>query len=474
MIFSWLVITIVSTRFLPIAVFGKYILYNISITLLTTLSQSFITNTLLRLYPQYKQTNKLDDFVSNMFYYLLISTTVTIILILLAYCLVPNLLNKILPFNIIYLIIPLIILNIYNFFLSIYRATGNVILYGFFNFWQMIGSFGIGFLVYTYNNQEATDFYLGFIGALLLFAPFIYFQFKLIINKLFDYKLSDHFKHDLLSYGFPIFIIGTSSLLLSNLDKYFIIYLLDINKVSLYSAIYTISEQSILPITGLLSITSIPYLFNQFEKSGADHAKVFQEKILKFYLFLSLPALIILCIFSNEILSLVLTNKYQKAFILLPYISVGAFFIGLSNVFSEAFTLRKKTSTLMYLYLASIIFNAILNYLLINKFGILGAAIATFSSYALLFILIFNFSRKLIKFNLLREEIFALLISVILLASFCFIIKNTISIESIFNLIFYIITSLLIYFSSIAAFKYYDYQMVYISISKIYKKIIIT
>jgi O-antigen/teichoic acid export membrane protein len=186
--------------------------------------------------------------------------------------------------------------------------------------------------------------------------------------------VSFHFANELFSYGFPILIIGTSSLLLSNLDRYFIIYLLGINKSTLYSANYTISEQSILVITGLISITSVPYLFNIFESNGFEKAKIFQEKILKFYLFLTLPIVVVLTFYYNDILNYLLSSKYKNGFFILPYISAGAFFIGLSNVFSDVFTLMKKTKILMIAYTLSLLINVILNYILIIKFDILGAS----------------------------------------------------------------------------------------------------
>jgi O-antigen/teichoic acid export membrane protein len=472
-ILSWFIITIFSARFLPIADFGKFIIYNTTINLLTTFSTTFVSNSILRLYPQYKKTLMLDEFLSNMFYYILLSTATIIILILYCNYQFPLFIKKILPFKIIFLITPLIIINIYNYFLSIYRATGKVLLYSFFNFWQLIGSFCIGFLFYRFNRNDPNEFYIGYIASLILFSPIIYLKFKEVILILFDYNLTITFAKELFDYGVPILIIGTSSLLLSNLDRYFIIYLLDLNKSTLYSASYTISEQSILVITGLISITSVPYLFNIYETKGIDFAKKFQEKILKFYLFLTIPIIIILTFYYNEILFYLLGNKYQSGFYILPYISLGAFFIGLSNVFSDVFTLMKKTKILMLAYFASLIVNVILNFVLINKFDILGAAIATLCSYALLFIITYKFSRKLIKLNILKKEFLKLFLSSLILASFIFALNNIVTISNIYNIIFNVLISFFVYLSSIIVFKYYDFKILYLTFSKIRKKIII-
>ena len=472
-ILSWFIITICSARYLPIADFGKFIIYNTTINLLTTFSTTFVSNTILRLYPQYKKTKMLDNFLSNMFYYILLSTATFIILILYFNYQFPLFIKKILPFKIVFLITPLIIINIYNYFLSIYRATGKVLLYSFFNFWQLIGSFCMGFLFYRFNRNDPNEFYLGYVASLILFSPIVYFKFKEVIVRIFNYNLTITFAKELFDYGVPILIIGTSSLLLSNLDRYFIIYLLDLNKSTLYSASYTISEQSILVITGLISITSVPYLFNIYETEGVYLAKKFQEKILKFYLFLTIPIIIILAFYYNEILFYLLGNKYQNGFYILPYISLGAFFIGLSNVFSDIFTLMKKTKILMLTYFASLIANVILNYVLINKYDILGAAIATLCSYTLLFILTYKFSRKLMKLIILKKELIILLLSGMLLASFIFILKNTITISNIYTLFLNVTISFFVYFISIIAFKYYDLQVLYLAFSTIRKKIII-
>lgn len=470
-ILSWFIITIFSARFLPITDFGKFIIYNTTLNLLTTFSTTFVSNTILRLYPEFKKKLNLDDFLSNMFYYILFSTSIIIFLILFFKFQFSIFINKILPFSIGYLIAPLIIINIYNYFLSIYRAKGKILLYSFFNFWQLIGSFCVGFFFYKFLNREPSDFYLGYICSLLLFSPIIYIKFKDIIYKLFDNKPTSKYASELFNYGFPILIIGTSSLLLSNLDRYFIIYLLDLSKSTLYSANYTISEQSILVITGLISITSVPYLFNIYESKGIESAKIFQEKILKFYLFLTLPIVIVLFFFYKEILFYLLSSKYQNGFFILPYISAGAFFIGLSNVFSDVFTLKKKTKKLMYVYFASLSLNITLNYVLVIKYDILGAAIATLCSYILLFILTFTLSRELIKLNILKKDLYKLIISIILLSTLCYIIKNSIIINTLYGLLVYIIISFLFYFTIIFSLKYFDLKIFFEGIYKINKKL---
>ena len=111
-ILSWFIITIFSARFLPITDFGKFIIYNTTINLLTTFSTIFVSNTILRLYPEFKKKLNLDDFLSNMFYYILFSTSIIIFLILFLKFQFPIFINKILPFSVGYLITPLIIINI--------------------------------------------------------------------------------------------------------------------------------------------------------------------------------------------------------------------------------------------------------------------------------------------------------------------------------------------------------------------------
>ena len=243
------------------------------------------------------------------------------------------------------------------------------------------------------------------------------------------------------------------------------------SKSTLYSANYTISEQSILVITGLISITSVPYLFNIYESKGIESAKIFQEKILKFYLFLTLPIVIVLFFFYKEILFYLLSSKYQNGFFILPYISAGAFFIGLSNVFSDVFTLKKKTKKLMYVYFASLSLNITLNYVLVIKYDILGAAIATLCSYILLFILTFTLSRELIKLNILKKDLYKLIISIILLSTLCYIIKNSIIINTLYGLLVYIIISFLFYFTIIFSLKYFDLKIFFEGIYKINKKL---
>jgi O-antigen/teichoic acid export membrane protein len=83
-----------------------------------------------------------------------------------------------------------------------------------------------------------------------------------------------------------------------------------------------------------------------------------------------------------------------------PYV----FWIGLSYVFLGMYKMvvgilfyKKKTAMLSWLALVNVVLNLLLNYILIQYFGAMGAAYATLISFLLVFLITFYFANRMYK-----------------------------------------------------------------------------
>ena len=89
-------------------------------------------------------------------------------------------------------------------------------------------------------------------------------------------------------------------------------------------------------------------------------------------------------------------------------IACGFFFWGLHSFYLSYFIFEKQTKTIFIVSIVSISLNLALNYILIPKFGIIGAGYATLATYFLggiIVYLLFHFNLKpqlLIKYKLKR------------------------------------------------------------------------
>jgi O-antigen/teichoic acid export membrane protein len=119
-----------------------------------------------------------------------------------------------------------------------------------------------------------------------------------------------------------------------------------------------------------------------------------------------------------------LPHSFYGVSVIMPWVSLGMTFFALANIFVYNFALKKETVRLLpYLGISAMI-NIILNLILIPRYGIIGAVIASCASYFSYLILIWIASNKIIKLMFPWIAILKALISSILISIFLIFVKK--------------------------------------------------
>lgn len=92
-------------------------------------------------------------------------------------------------------------------------------------------------------------------------------------------------------------------------------------------------------------------------------------------------------------------SEYNDVYLYTPILIIAVLFMCLVQFFSSIYTATQHTQNSFWTSLAASASNIILNIILIPKYGIQGASIATFASYALCYILRLFDSRRYIPFR---------------------------------------------------------------------------
>ncbi len=183
-------------------------------------------------------------------------------------------------------------------------------------------------------------------------------------------------------YGFPLLGLAIISLILAVSDRYLIQFMKDPASVGIYSAGYKIAETGITGLVLFLSLASFPALIEAFEVGGESKAIGLMKDLLGMYVILLIPAVIGVTVLAGEIIATMLGDSFQEAYLVLPWIAAGKFFMGLCPYYSKSFELKERTMMIPAIYAGPAFLNILLNILLIPSFGIRGAAFATcFSSW---------------------------------------------------------------------------------------------
>lgn len=189
---------------------------------------------------------------------------------------------------------------------------------------------------------------------------------------------------EMLIYCLPMIPTSIAWWINASADKYMVVGLVGASANGLYAAAHKIPT-IMSTITNLFSqawrISAISS-YDEDENSCEFYSKIYNL----FYLFC-----IYICmgitILSQLIAKILYKSDYFSAWILIPPLLIATIFEAYSGFLSSLYAAAKKTSLLFVSTCIGAIFNIILNYILIKKLGTIGAPIATFISFIIVWII---------------------------------------------------------------------------------------
>lgn len=209
----------------------------------------------------------------------------------------------------------------------------------------------------------------------------LYLFFKV---KLYTYIVFISFNKEilliLLSYSWPMVISSVALWIVNLSDRFFVSALLGIE----VTAVYGVANK-------------IPNLFNSFygvfnlawtentskltrSEKNSDYYSVFFRS---FYNVMVGMMLFLIC--SSPVLFKVLIDeKYNSAYSLMPWLFIGVFFNSLASFFGSIYVGEKRTKDVGVSSAIGAVINIAINFLLMRRFGVIVAAISTIVSYAII------------------------------------------------------------------------------------------
>ncbi|NQV78098.1 MAG: flippase [Lutibacter sp.] len=262
-------------------------------------------------------------------------------------------------------------------------------------------------VVYSYLLSQIIPFLMGI--YLLEWKTFSIFRSKIVA--IYEYRR-------LLKFSLPLFISNFFIQLMGWIDSIFLGVLKTSYDVGIYNAI--------LPLVGTITIF-LSVLGNMFLPISSElHTKNEFNKITNTYIsisrwlfILSAPISMFFFIFPKEIITVVFGASYVQGYMILRILIASYFIKVILGPSSQTLITFNKTKILLYINLISMMINLLMNYILIQKYGILGAAIATSISILLREIILFMIvKRKLdlhFKFDLYYKYLISIALPLILI-----------------------------------------------------------
>lgn len=250
---------------------------------------------------------------------------------------------------------------------------------------------------------------MGIIGYLYAYisADVVTIVFFFIKLKLYKYihlfsKTDISLLKNMLSYSIPLIPNSMCWWINNSLDRYVLLFFADVSAIGIYSAANKIP--AILVTCSTIFINA--WQISAVEDFGSEKNRVFFSEIYKKYSTFIICATAIGIMLAEIIAKILLDAKFVGADKLAQILMLAFVFHTMSTFLGSVFTASKKTRTLFFSTLFGAVVNLVFNFLLIPKWGSIGAAAATSLSYISVWVYSLYLSRKIIKLSInLRKDI---------------------------------------------------------------------
>lgn len=207
----------------------------------------------------------------------------------------------------------------------------------------------------------------------------------------FGVRFSYPLLREMLAFGLPLVPSQFGGFVVHLSDRFFIKAYCTVADAGLYSLGYRF---------GVLPSYFVSAPFNQvwqprrFELFKQENSEVLFGRIFTYFLVLMVGAGLGVSVLTKELIQIIAEPKFWDAYGIVPLIVLGTMIFSLHNHFNVGLLIHKKTKIIAVINLSNAVFVTVLNFFLIRRYGMYGAAYATVLAFVYKVSLTYLWSRK--------------------------------------------------------------------------------
>jgi len=203
----------------------------------------------------------------------------------------------------------------------------------------------------------------------------------------------------MLSFGLPFIPAIIGLVLINVVDRFFITRMLGLEAAGIYGAGYKLG------MTINLIVIGFSYAWHPFylSVSKEPESKELFSTVLTYFLLLCAIVFLVISFYLNDIVRFKISGitffgrNFWDSTVIVPIVMLSYIMYGCVMIFQAGIYINEKTRYLVLISGIGAAANIIGNIILIRIFGITGAAIATFFSFAIMAVLSYIISDKFLK-----------------------------------------------------------------------------
>ena len=273
-----------------------------------------------------------------------------------------------------------------NNFLGIFRFTFRAKFFSLIHILQGLISFPVAILLMVSFNLTLEGYFIGMIvgnvSCLII---------SMLLNKEYlGLRIDGPILKKYLTYSSPL-ILSAAALVLGNyIDRLFIKSMLTMSDLGIYGFAFRLSTIVVVLKSGFIKALA-PVIYRDYKEKKTPNQLAY---VFKVYAFIGAFICFAYILFSHELVHLIAGDpSFYESYSLIP---IMALMMVLQNItiFIPGVNISKQTKYIAIIQIVYLIINVILNYILIPKYGLRGAAIATTSSGFLAFLINYKISQR--------------------------------------------------------------------------------
>ena len=195
----------------------------------------------------------------------------------------------------------------------------------------------------------------------------------------------------MLSFGVPLVPGNVASLVITLSDRYFLKHFATLEDVGLYSVGFRIAAALRIGFIEPFRIAWPPYMFSVVDKPDA---REIYKNVLVYFTFVCVWAGLLLSAFAREALIVLATPAYYSGYKVVPLLVFSHILLGMCSILVAGIQISNKTKYASYSFIVAAGVSLGMNFLLVPRFGMMGAAVASVTAYSVLNFLYFAISQR--------------------------------------------------------------------------------
>ncbi len=240
-------------------------------------------------------------------------------------------------------------------------------------------------------------------------------------------------------FGMPIAGMGLAMSLLNLSDRFVIIFSLgkEIGSVKngIYAANYSLSSAvfTVLMIGMMRGV--YPNILKTWKNNDRQMSMSLLTQGIRNYILIAMPCVIGLSVLSDLISKTVLDSDYHSGSNVIIWVSIGMFFLGLTEYSNKPWELTSRTLPALLNSLVCGLLNITVNLLFIPVYGYMTAAVTTAISYFIYYLISTIGGRRALTYKLPVKSTVKILISCAIMGGVALFIKNGLNLLKLPNVL---------------------------------------